>query len=388
MKKLLLILLFLPSIIFSQNSNGFFNFSKDAFYYDKMSEWQDKIYDDIDSKFETLIDNDSIFAFSARGYFFEEMYQLNFDKNKRIKKIELFFNVHNGDLNEWFPNKYPVNIGETFKVLGNPNITTDDSPYFLVNSFQDSEFTFQKYYKWNNVLYQDTKVAMEIATLKVKKPIKNKRGKIRKYQLRDYGYISYIASGNGNVTDKDKNFTTVSQISNGARKSWQKNSKEMISLLGEKRFNTSNSWFDKSILPYLLYIENTNDPKEYFKKFFFYANVLYNIDFNDQFSYENQKYTYTSLPDGVIAKAKGMNKSCCIEILIDLENWNDSTYLDKLFIMFHELGHDIFDLNHSDGIRLMTTNKITFDDPSILGEMIHEMMFSILKQQKRLRQKS
>lgn len=51
--------------------------------------------------------------------------------------------------------------------------------------------------------------------------------------------------------------------------------------------------------------------------------------------------------------------------------------------MYHELGHDIFGLEHSDGIRLMTTNKLDIDDPSILGEMIHEMFMAILKNQKR-----
>lgn len=383
MKKYVLILLFLPQYLLSQNSNGYFKISKDEFYYQKMNEWNQTIYDDFDSKFETLIDNDSIFTFSAKGYFFQETYQLNLDKNKRITEIVIFFHVHNGSLDQWFPFKYPVNIGETFKKLGNPDVINDTSTYSPMGSFLNSEYSFTKYYKWNNVLYQGTKVAKVIATLKLKEPVKNKRGKIKKYHYRDYGYISYIASGNGIINDNEKNFNTAAQISNGARKSWKKNKREMTSLLGEERFNTSDSWYDNSMLPYFLYIENTNDPKEYFKRFRSFAKVFYNIKFDDQSLETNQKYTYTSLPDGIIAKAIGMHKSCCVEILIDLDNWNNSTFLDKIFIMFHEFGHDLFDLNHSDGIRLMTTSKITFDDPSILGEMIHEMMFSVLKKKKK-----
>lgn len=50
--------------------------------------------------------------------------------------------------------------------------------------------------------------------------------------------------------------------------------------------------------------------------------------------------------------------------------------------VFHEFGHDIFELEHSDGIRLMTTNKLDIKNPSVLGEMIHEMFIAVLKKQK------
>ncbi|WP_445737094.1 hypothetical protein, partial [Mariniflexile sp.] len=381
MKKIIFILLFFPHYIISQSSSGFFNFSKDEFYIEKMDEWNQR---NVEKKFETLINNDTVFAFSAKFYSFQETFQLNLGKNKKIEKIENFIYVHNGSLDELFPYKYPIKIGDIFKNLGNPDVTNSNSTKLTMNTVLDLEYSFEKYYKWNNVLYRDTKVSMEIANLKAKKSYKNKKGKIKKYQFRDYGYVSYTANSNGTISDNDKNFNTVSLISNGAIKSWQKTKREMISLLGEKRFNTSNLHFENNNLPYFLYLEKTNDPSQYFKNFFFFATMVYDIAFGSQVLEENQKYTYTTLPDNILAEAIGMDKSCCIEILIDLENWNNSTYLDKLFIMFHEFGHDIFNLKHSDGIRLMATNKLTFDDPSILGEMIHEMMLSILKRQKTL----
>lgn len=381
MKITFLILFFFPMIIFSQNTNGFFNFSKDAFYYEQMSKWKDKIYNDVDCKFETVINNDSIFSFSAKGYFFKELYQLNLDEKERITKIELFFSVHNGDLEEWFPYKYPTQISKIFKTLGNPNITQENSTYHPVNYIQDAEYKFEKYHKWNNVLYKETEVILEVANLKTKIPIRSKKGKIKKYETKEYGYISNSAKGNGKITETEKELNTTIKISDGFIKLWKRNRAELIGFLGQERFNTSDAWTDINFLTALFTIKNTNDPKQYFECFTNIATILYDTDLT-KFIFDDEKFTYTSLSEGTIAKAVGMNNSSSVEILIDIENWNNSTYLDKYFIMFHELGHDIFDLEHSDGIRLMTTNKISFDDPSLLGEMIFEMMFSVFKKEK------
>ena len=47
--------------------------------------------------------------------------------------------------------------------------------------------------------------------------------------------------------------------------------------------------------------------------------------------------------------------------------------------MFHELGHDIFNLSHSDGIRLMATNQFNIKNELELGEMIFEMFYYVAK---------
>lgn len=280
-------------------------------------------------------------------------------------------------MEEWFPYRYPVNISDLFKDVGTPSETKENITY-------KPDYIFKKYYKWSNVLFRETNIELEVANGTAKIPIKNKRGKIKKYRTANFGYLAQTPKEEGSVTENDINFNSSSKISDGVNKLWVNSKQELINLLGLERYNTSNSWFlNKEFLPHLFYIKNTNDPKEYFFNFYFLAHTVYNIEFGDTILPSNQKYTYTSLPKGVLAEAVGMNKDCCIEILIDLDNWNKSSYIDKLFIMYHEFGHDIFKLEHSDGIRLMTTNKLDFENPSVLGEMIHEMFIAVLKKQKK-----
>ncbi len=381
--KIILILLLISFNSYSQNRKGYFDISKDEFYYEKMSSWKEKVYDDYDCEFKTTMDNDSILIFSAKNFIFKEEYQLTLNKQKKIKKIEVFFTVHNGKLENWFPIKYPIKIGNFYKNIGTPSITKENVSYSRIYNDKNSEFTFKKYYKWNNALYRETKIELEVGQGIAKLPIRNKRGKIKKYRTVNFGYFAQTPKGKGSVTADDINFNVASKVSDGVTKTWNKNTNEIKSLLDSEFFETSNSIVGGKLFPYLFFIENTNDPKEYFTKFFFIASSIYNIEFGDEIFEKNQKYTYTTLPDGILAKAIGMDKDCCIEILIDLENWNKSTYLDKIFIMFHEFGHDIFGLEHSDGIRLMTTNKLELENPSIFGEMFHEMMLEILKKQQK-----
>ena len=88
-------------------------------------------------------------------------------------------------------------------------------------------------------------------------------------------------------------------------------------------------------------------------------------------------FTFTSLDPGVIAIASKMGDNCEANIIIDIEQWNSSSYFEKLFIMMHELGHDLFNLKHSDGLRIMSTNKYELSNPEDLGEIIHEMFYHI-----------
>lgn len=383
MKRFIFLFLLFPLVIFAQNSDGYFDISKDAFYYEIMSSWKENAYKDLDCKFSTIIDNDSIFSFSAQNYFFRERYQLTISNQKKIKKIEIFFSVHNGKLEDWFPYKYPIKIESAFKNIGNPSLIKENISYSPIYITEATDYKFKKYYKWDNALYRETKSVQEVAIGTANLPIKNERGKIKSYETIYFGYIAFTPKGKGMLSERDINFNVASKIANGSKKIWNKSKYELVDLLGLERFNTSDAWVEGEMFPYLFFLENTNSPKEYFTQFFFLANTVYNIEFGEALNESNQKYTYTSLPDGVLARAIGMDKECCIEILIDLENWNKSNYIDKVFIMYHELGHDIFGLEHSDGIRLMTTNKLDIDNPSVLGEMIHEMFVAILKKQKK-----
>ena len=74
--KIILILLLISFNSYSQNRKGYFDISKDEFYYEKMSSWKEKVYDDYDCEFKTTMDNDSILIFSAKNFIFKEEYQL------------------------------------------------------------------------------------------------------------------------------------------------------------------------------------------------------------------------------------------------------------------------------------------------------------------------
>ena len=167
----LFIFLLVPLNVFTQNTNDYFNFSKNAFYYGQMAEWKDLIYE-TDAEFEIKIDNDSLYAFSAKNILFHEIFYLNLDKDQNINKIERFLIARNGNLDDYFPFKYPININKIFKTTGEPDYTAENKKYKSKYISPESEYIFQKYYKWNNLLYKDNRVSMVIANLKVSIPKK------------------------------------------------------------------------------------------------------------------------------------------------------------------------------------------------------------------------
>jgi hypothetical protein len=115
-------------------------------------------------------------------------------------------------------------------------------------------------------------------------------------------------------------------------------------------------------------------PVDYIKSFFSIYLHFFDIKTNPL-----ADVTFTSLDGDTIAIALGMNDDCVGNIAIDIDKWNEATNLEKYFIMFHELGHDIFNLSHSDGIRLMATNQFNIKNELELGEMIFEMFYYVEK---------
>lgn len=122
-------------------------------------------------------------------------------------------------------------------------------------------------------------------------------------------------------------------------------------------------------------IEDGDDPNEYLKIFGFISTMLYNM----YGVFPIGDITFTSLEGDTIALALGANDNCSIKIAVDIDKWNKANYLQKYHIMFHELGHDVFNLTHSDGIRLMATNQFTIESDEEFGEMIHEMLYHIVQ---------
>ena len=115
-------------------------------------------------------------------------------------------------------------------------------------------------------------------------------------------------------------------------------------------------------------------PEDYIKSFFSIYMNFFDLQTNPL-----ADVTFTSLDGATIAIALGMNDDCVGNIAIDIDKWNKATNLEKYFIMFHELGHDIFNLSHSDGIRLMATNQFNIKNEFELGEMLFEMFYYVEK---------
>ena len=63
--------------------------------------------------------------------------------------------------------------------------------------------------------------------------------------------------------------------------------------------------------------------------------------------------TFAELPKGVLGLSYGMYKDELIDIRIDKINWEKSTDAKKWYVLYHELGHDLFNFEHGKGGRMM-----------------------------------
>ena len=71
----------------------------------------------------------------------------------------------------------------------------------------------------------------------------------------------------------------------------------------------------------------------------------------------NQDQTITSvfesLGTNVVARAIDMNDDNSITIKVDPTQWSESNRIQRWYIIYHELGHDVFNLNHGNGGKMM-----------------------------------
>ena len=67
----------------------------------------------------------------------------------------------------------------------------------------------------------------------------------------------------------------------------------------------------------------------------------------------NIKSTYENLSQGVVAIAYGMNNDNEIVIKVDPIQWKNSSPSKKWYVLYHELGHDILNLDHGEGGKMM-----------------------------------
>tara|TARA_X000000950_G_C13840218_1_gene629893 strand:+ start:402 stop:1559 length:1158 start_codon:yes stop_codon:yes gene_type:complete len=68
---------------------------------------------------------------------------------------------------------------------------------------------------------------------------------------------------------------------------------------------------------------------------------------------ETLSATFEPLDEGVIALAYGMNDDDKIIIRVDPSAWQNSGLIKKWYVLYHELGHDVLNLDHGEGGKMM-----------------------------------
>ncbi len=68
---------------------------------------------------------------------------------------------------------------------------------------------------------------------------------------------------------------------------------------------------------------------------------------------QNIKATFEELEGNTIAIAMGKDNDNEIIIKVDPENWQNSSEIKRWYILYHELGHDVLNLSHGEGGKMM-----------------------------------
>lgn len=85
--------------------------------------------------------------------------------------------------------------------------------------------------------------------------------------------------------------------------------------------------------------------------------------------------------DDEIAVALGLDDDTMVAIQIDPSEWNKLSNQEKREIMFHELGHDVLNLEHGEGI--MNADTIASTTPKSLDSLIVKMFNNYKEQTKK-----
>jgi hypothetical protein len=205
--------------------------------------------------------------------------------------------------------------------------------------------------------------------------IRNKKGKIRTIRKgKKRGFAIDVPVANVRSSNSENDIDGAS-IGAGFYNSYKKSDVDEYLDSDEDAFNKNGrEMMDVGFGDIFFGVKDADVPKDYIKSF----SAIY-FSFFDVKTNPYADVTFTSLDGDAIAIALGMNDDCVGNIAIDIDKWNNATNLEKYFIMFHELGHDIFNLSHSDGIRLMATNQFNIKNELELGEMIFEMFYYVAK---------
>ena len=75
--------------------------------------------------------------------------------------------------------------------------------------------------------------------------------------------------------------------------------------------------------------------------------------------------SFNQLEKGVIAIALGKDDDSKVDILVNPDLWENFNDSKKFYIIYHELGHDLFNFNHGNGGKMMfnyADKKIGWED--------------------------
>ena len=369
MKKGLLFFLFNTSILLGQSKVVTFEFDRDVRLYEEMSSMKSSgLYDDVEISYDL---KDSVLI-SGKNSFYRtdyEIFSTGSDDKSKVTGIARYFVAN--DIEKLFGSRieeYFKNFGKPSKKISNERIILNSRPYDFINGFV-----------WD-LSYEGSLVKTYVGFINQKFIKRNKRGKIKKSINFKYGIEYKLPIKPLSKTPESlKHIDDLVKIGRGFFKSY-KNDFLLKNKLSE---NYNSDWVkadmtssDNEIQSLMLFNQSDIDnPNEYLKSFVVTAALMYKIILQST----NENITFSSLPKGTIAVANGMGKNCNVDLFVDIIQWNNSSYLERLHTIFHELGHDYFNLMHSDGIRLMATNKFNIENPEVLGDMIQEMFSYVIR---------
>tara|TARA_B100000900_G_scaffold38660_1_gene29028 strand:- start:3715 stop:4866 length:1152 start_codon:yes stop_codon:yes gene_type:complete len=371
MKRLILLfIIFSSNISYGQKSTtNVFDMNADNEYYSRLSLQKANWYEVSGEINATEIDGNKVnVIISSQGSFSNRIQLIKDDENNLLKEVGIWRrSSYSGKIDEIFDSK----IAQFFELFGE----YEDN---FVNERVDN-IMFENGYSWRTYYNkQPARVTAGYAILE--NEIKNRKGKVKRIEKVRVGIEIYEPIGDVlSVEEIDMRSSVASaiKVGEGFLDSYRNsNIKSYVTPYQRFAFETNDYWEKnkKEISQIYFSSEDDDSPKSFLETLQLLGLSFYDIDVTD---FENVGFTFSTLEPGIIAAAEFMDNNCMANIIIDIEKWNDSNYYEKLFIMMHELGHDIFNLRHSDGLRLMATNEYKLSSPEELGEIIHEMFYFI-----------
>ncbi len=124
--------------------------------------------------------------------------------------------------------------------------------------------------------------------------------------------------------------------------------------------NIIKQLLSKDDVNFVIYDENGNVKKNMKKMSHYDLREMINFFLEDAKQWginvdnnQNIKATFEQLEGNTIALAMGKDYDNNIIIKVDPENWQNSSAVKRWYILYHELGHDVLNLSHGEGGKMM-----------------------------------